>query len=79
MIVETPKSAGVFPVGFTPVCDVDAGRFFVLEDVAYDKRNAPMLGAGSQEFADGQSEFSSGVDVSPEVGFGAACSRSCRR
>jgi hypothetical protein len=65
-----PGGAGVFAVGIAEG-DVDAGKFFVLQDVADDALDAEVGADG--ELADAVGVFV-GVGVGPEVGSRAACS-----
>ena len=60
-----PGGAGVFAVGVAEG-DVDAGEFFVLQDVSDDALDAEVGADG--EFADAVGVFV-GVGVGPEIGF----------
>ncbi len=70
-----PGGAGVFAVGVAEG-DVDAGEFFVLQDVADDAVDAEVGADG--EFADAVGVFV-GVGVGPEVGFELLVRRWSRR
>ena len=72
-VPERPGGAGVFAVGIAEG-DVDAGKFFVLQDVADDALDADVGADG--EFADAVGVFV-GVGVGPEVAARVVCWRCC--